>query len=137
MNEELPKFSGDVLLSKIAKLAKGLTYISETDANIVPFSAGPATTVDARSVTDDQTKLLSVRELSSEDFFQRLTAKQEWHGEKEKHNAECFARLQNLLEENLRDLKVFKVGRIEIDIYVVGLDQNNELIGIKTKAVET
>ena len=63
--------------------------------------------------------------------------KQDWYGAEEKHNAERFARLQNLLEENLRDLKVFKIGRIEIDVYVVGLDQNNELIGIKTKAVET
>src|SRR5438034_553321 len=88
MNEELPKFSGDVLLSKIAKLAKGLTYISETDANIVPFSAGPATTVDASSVTDDQTKLLSVRELSSEDYFRRLTARQDWYGEKGKQDVD-------------------------------------------------
>jgi hypothetical protein len=32
---------------------------------------------------------------------------------------------------------VFKVGRVELDIYVVGLDENGNLMGIKTKAVET
>ncbi len=40
-------------------------------------------------------------------------------------------------EKNLRNLKVFKVGKIQLDIYVVGLDAENRLLGIKTKAVET
>jgi hypothetical protein len=42
-----------------------------------------------------------------------------------------------LLEGNLRDLRVFKVGRIELDIYVVGINSEGILMGIKTKAVET
>jgi hypothetical protein len=41
------------------------------------------------------------------------------------------------LKENLRDLKVYRIGRIEIDIYVIGIDSQNNLMGIKTKAVET
>ncbi len=44
---------------------------------------------------------------------------------------------KNLLEANLRDLRVFKIGEIQIDIYVVGLDVENNLTGIQTKAVET
>jgi hypothetical protein len=42
-----------------------------------------------------------------------------------------------LLEENLADLTVFRIGSIRIDIYVVGLDADGNLAGIKTKAVET
>ena len=37
----------------------------------------------------------------------------------------------------MKDLKVFKVGQIELDIYVVGLDSQGVLTGITTKAVET
>ncbi len=40
-------------------------------------------------------------------------------------------------EKNLRDLKVFKIGKIQIDVYVVGLDAEDNLLGIETKAVET
>jgi hypothetical protein len=45
--------------------------------------------------------------------------------------------LQKLLEENLEDLIVLRTGRIQIDIYVVGLDAAGNLAGIQTKAVET
>ncbi|MCA1623686.1 MAG: nuclease A inhibitor family protein [Acidobacteria bacterium] len=34
-------------------------------------------------------------------------------------------------------MKVFKIGKIELDVYAVGLNAENRLMGIKTKAVET
>lgn len=51
--------------------------------------------------------------------------------------AKKFLELQTLLEENLHDLKVFKLGRIRLDIYAVGIDRNGNPLGIKTQAVET
>jgi hypothetical protein len=66
-----------------------------------------------------------------------LTEIQDWFGDEEKETAQKFARLRELLEKNLRDLKVFKVGKIQLDVYVVGLDAESKLTGIKTKAVET
>ena len=137
MNEELPKFDSEALMQKISELADGLAYISETDADIIPFAVGPARSVDAASVAKAQTGEQYVTELSLQEFFQRLTSVQAWHGEKERERARRFALLEHLLEENLREIKVFKVGRIRIDIYVAGLDKNGNLVGVKTKAVET
>ena len=62
---------------------------------------------------------------------------QDWFGDEETATANKFAELKKLLEDNLRYLKVFKIGKIELDIYIVGLDVESNLIGIKTKAVET
>jgi hypothetical protein len=62
---------------------------------------------------------------------------QDWYGEEEKEIAQKFARLKVFLEQNLKDLKVLKVGRIKLDVYIVGLDDKDQLAGIKTKAVET
>jgi len=45
--------------------------------------------------------------------------------------------LKILLEKKLKELKVFKIGKIQLDIYVVGLDAESNLTGIQTKAVET
>ncbi len=45
--------------------------------------------------------------------------------------------MKDLLEKNLKDLKVFKVGKIQLDVYAVGLDAESNVIGIQTKAVET
>jgi hypothetical protein len=70
-------------------------------------------------------------------FFARLTRTEGWHDDAQRAQAKKFLELQTLLEENLRDLKVFKVGRIRLDIYAVGLDVDGNLLGIKTRAVET
>jgi hypothetical protein len=133
MNERLPKFKGEKLLAEIEKSTAGLTYISETDAAVEPLMNGTAKLVEAHHLTD-RTRY---EEMSADDFFARLTAEKDWYGQKEKDRAKRFAALEKLLKENLRDLKVFKVGRVQLDIYVVGLDADNNLIGIKTRAVET
>lgn len=133
MNEWLPKFKGENLLAEIEKSTAGLTYMSETDSPVEPYSGGKADAVEVDHITTQARH----QEISPTDFFSRLTAKQGWYGPEQRKMAERFAELENLLVENLRDLKVFKIGRIQIDIYVVGLDADSDLIGIKTKAVET
>ena len=87
-----------------------------------------------------QTKSASdapVEERDFAGFFIRLTEIQDWFGDEEKEMAQKFTGLRQILENNLRDLKVFKVGKIQLDIYVVGLDAENKLTGIRTKAIET
>jgi hypothetical protein len=133
MNEWLPKFKGRQLIKEIEKSTAGLIYISESDAPIEAYSSARADAVNDKFFTDNT----RVEETTPASFFSRLTADHEWYGTKEKEEARRFAELEKLLEENLRDLKVFKVGRIQIAIYVVGIDADNNLIGIKTKAVET
>jgi len=134
MNERLPKFKGKKLLAEIAKSTQGLIYISETDAQVEPFNAA---NVDVKNIIDliPDDGLSETRE--PREFFSRLTTVKDWFGAREKQRAKRFAALERLLTENLRDLTVVRVGRIQIDIYVVGLDDDNNLVGIKTKAVET
>jgi len=133
MNEWLPKFKSENLRAKIAEISQGLTYISETDAAIEPLDDIAA----INYLFEKDTHEKDVKEISFDEFFRRLTEQRDWYGRKEKEKAESFAELKKLLEENLRGPRVFKVGRIQIDIYVVGLDADNNFVGIKTKAVET
>ncbi len=127
------------LPEKIRNAAQGLYYISETDAEIIPF-VGKKTAAITKEEFLSQTKIPTDSVIGEKDFaefFARLTEIQDWFGDEEKETAQKFVRLKELLERNLRDLKVFKVGKIQLDIYVVGLDAENSLLGIKTKAVET
>ena len=137
MNEWLPKFTGQKLLAEIEKSTDGLTYISETDAAVEPYFGGRVETVEIHNLTDKGTGAGKYEKVQPEQFFKRLTAEKNWFGASEKQRAARFASLQKLLEENLRDLTVFKIGHIQIDIYVVGFDVDGNLVGIKTKAVET
>jgi len=134
MNERLPKFKGQELLAEIEKSTKGLTYISETDGEVEPVFVDSS---EAENFLDSIGKDEKGETLDPSAFFYRLTTKKEWFGQKEDERARKFALLEEILQANLRDLKVIRVGRIRIDIYVVGFDIDGNLAGIKIKAVET
>jgi hypothetical protein len=127
----------ETLAERIKKVSEGLFYISESDAEILPFVGERGEAVNAETILKQTNSDAPVEERDFKDFFKRLTELQEWFGDEEIENANKFAKLRDMLQKNLRDIKVFKVGRIEIDIYVVGLDAQNILTGIQTKAVET
>lgn len=131
--------SSDNLAKQIEAAAENLSYMSETDAEIELFRGKTMPTLDkARLLAQIGGKTDSpVEEKDFADFFARLTEIQDWYGDEEKEATRKFARLREVLQANLRELKVFKVGKVDLDIYAVGLDENDVLLGIVTKAVET
>jgi len=127
------------LAKQIRKFAKGVYYTSETDAKISLFVGKKAQAVTKEVLLSQTAKSddVPVEERDFEEFFSPLTKTQDWFGDEEKQATQKFSGLKVLLEKNLKDLKVFKIGQIELDIYIVGLDEKSILTGIKTKAVET
>jgi hypothetical protein len=127
------------LLKEIKKASKNLFYISETDAEISAFDGGKSEEISADIILErtESEKNAKVEERDFGGFFERLTKIQDWFEEEEIENANRFAYLRDLLKNNLRDLKVYKVGEIQIKIYVAGLDAEDDLFGIQTEAVET
>lgn len=127
------------LFRKLKVLTKDLYYISETDADIFPFIGDKQKNLNSKTLLEQINQDLDtkVEEVNFEDFFRNLITLQDWFSHERIKMAKNFKKIKKLLQNNLRDLKVFKVGKIELDIYVVGLDKRNNLIGIKTKAIET
>jgi hypothetical protein len=123
--------------SEVSDAVKDLFYISETDSEIFPFTGKEAESVSAEELLGQIGSRGPVEERDFEEFFDRLTKLQEWFGDEETRAANRFAELREILKKHLADLKVFKVGRIEVDIFIVGLDENGILRGVRTKAVET
>lgn len=137
MNEESPEFKDEDLLAEITKLVAGLTYISETDADVQPLNGGAVTNDDITSAIAAIDSRQPVEDVDVASFFSRLTTQQDWFGAAEKKRAERFARLQRFIEENLRGIKVLKVSRVQKTIYVLGISPNKNLLGVKMDAVET
>jgi len=133
---ETPKVN---LAEQIKNASEGLWYISETDAEIFPFTGSKADAVTKENLLAQIGKPpdTPVEERGFDEILARFIKIQDWFGDEEKATAAKFAALKSLLEKNLTNLKVFKVGRIELDIYFVGLDKEGNLAGIQTKAVET
>lgn len=127
------------LEERIAAACRGLSYMSETDALIETFNGGKADELspDAiRKATGSDSKL-RIEEVDPAEFFSRLTAVKDWYTAEQKRDTRRFAILEKLLRENLTDLHVYRIGRIRITIYVVGLDAAKNILGLKTAAVET
>lgn len=139
VHSEETNFNRDSLPKLIENASAGLYYTSETDAEIVPFIGKYAKDVSKEEILKQTENPFDkvIEERKFADIFERLTKIQDWFGEEEIATAAKFAALKELLEKNLKDLKVFKIGRIELDVYFVGLDAESILMGIKTKAVET
>lgn len=127
------------LLDEIKKASKDLYYISETDAEITAFDGGKSEAISPKIILDRSKaeKDAKVEERDFDEFFERLTKIEDWFEEDETENANRFAHLRDLLKSNLRDLRVFKVGEVQIKIYAAGLDAEDDLVGIRTEAVET
>lgn len=129
----------DDLADRIREACCGLVYISETDAPIEFFEGGVVKKLTKKTVSEQAGHPSNSRaeESDFDKFFARLTRAEDWHPSERKADAKRFAKLKKILEEELTDLSVFKIGKIQLDIYAVGLDKDGRLIGIKTKAVET
>ena len=129
----------DSVVEKIKRAVEGLYYISETDAEIFAFRGDETDSVSKEVLLAQigTNSNLAAEEIEFEKFFHPLTELQDWYGDEERQTAQKFSNLKDLLKRELKDLKVFKVGQIERDIYVVGLDSRNILTGIKTYTVET
>lgn len=137
--QEMVNLQKDNLAKQIEEITRDLYYISETDASVSSFIGRQAQTVSRETILE-QTGNASdspVEERDFTEFFARLVEIQDWFGEEETKTAERYLLLKKLLEKNLRYLKVYKIGKVQLDVYVVGLDAENRLTGIKTKAVET
>jgi hypothetical protein len=74
--------------------------------------------------------------MSIDYLFRNLSVEQAWHDDVQKEQVATFKALQEFLQANLAELTVYRVGRIEITIFIVG-KFGNDVIGLKTQAVET
>ena len=126
-------------LSRLEKACEGLVYLSETDAPVVPFQ-GPA----VEEVTTEEILTIAgrdedepIEEIAVHDLFRKLRTEHEWFSADQRKNAKRFAALEQLISETLDDIHVYRVGRIRIDIFVAGIDEDGKLAGVRTFAVET
>jgi Nuclease A inhibitor-like protein len=131
--------NNDEVFRAIEHVCEGLIYISEADAPVLPFVGQPTDNVTGENILQ-QAGLSSDASVEERDFgelFTRLATIKDWHRESEITRAKKFLELKTLLEENLSDLKVFRVGSRRIVIYAVGIDKDGNLMGVTTTAVET
>ena len=128
------------LIASLQALTQDLLWISETDA---PFEIIQWQNQSNQLTNEQLLKLtghsvdISVEVIEVDDFFSAAIAEQDWFGDEEKAIAKRYQELIFLLKQHLNQLKVYCIGEINIDIYIVGETESGEIVGLATKAVET
>lgn len=127
------------IATQLKQASEGLLFGSETDApfEVIHWSAqGEVTPTKLLQLTNHPPDA-PVEIVSVDEFFDTSTAEEDWHDEEEEETAKRFQNLVNTLKQNLVQLQVFRVGSIEIDVYIVGVTDGGGLVGLSTKLVET
>jgi hypothetical protein len=131
--------SADETLVAIAEAARGLLYPSETDAPLEAyrFPAREEPSPEALLRAEARDPGTPVEEASVEDFFAPLVTPREGATEAEIEDARRWTALLVLLARELADLRVYRVGAVDIDAFVIGKHEQGAWIGLRTRLVET
>jgi hypothetical protein len=105
-------------LEALEAAAAGLLYPSESDEPITAMTWKAEPTFSGKSV-EEQTLA---------EFFAELEQGDE--GEK-------FKRLRRVIEKSLPGAKVYRVGEVRVDVYIVGKTAQGDWMGLQTLSVET
>lgn len=125
------------LAAELKKLTRGLTYQSESDYPVEPFSMEGN---GRKSLKASDLSQKPVKQIDFDSFFGHATADQDWYDDEERETARRFRELVGALKSNLSNIKVYKVGKAagaEFDVYVVGKTKGGDFAGVTTKVVET
>jgi Nuclease A inhibitor-like protein len=132
--------SAPQLLQALDEAAAGLVYTSESDAPITswewpapgvdPSAAGLVTTLGLPADTRVET-------LSADDLLGPFARPEQITSAEDDAEAKRFQALLDLVKRELSHVVVYRVGRIDIDVYLVGRHASGAWLGLTTHVVET
>jgi hypothetical protein len=124
------------ITDRLSTLSKDLLFPSESEFPLEPFTWESATltpeTILSRSHKPSATPIESI---TLEDFFAPVVTDEDWFEDEDRAIAQRYRDMQGLIA-TLENAQVFKVGKIEIDVYIVGAI-GPDLVGLKTTVIET
>lgn len=130
----------DTARARLEGAAEGLPYLSENEApfEFVSFGAAPD------PLTPESFRALAgapadapVQEVTLERFLAGHIERADPEDPGMQALVPRYRALREALASNLQDVRVFRVGRVEIRVYAVGRTAGGELAGLVTTAYET
>jgi hypothetical protein len=130
------------LRHELERACSDLVYSSESDRPFEFFffplpgrNAPPSATDFARLIGKEDGE--RAEEKSLVDFLARHTATSDPYDSEAQRVRPRYEALMRTISTKLRGVRVYRLGRIEVECYIAGLDTHGNLVGLKTVAVET
>ncbi len=126
-----------IALSALEGALGGLWYPSESDALVsLVIYADPLPNPEAvaqKLATDDDNCEIH----PAEAFFSPILNNPYWASEQGRHLAQKYANLRDVLETHLDDLHSYRVGQVNVTLYILGRQSSGCFLGVCTHVVET
>jgi hypothetical protein len=127
------------ILETLTQASANLLMPSESD---YPFNAFEWEGMNWDKIDDHlksiapQTEDLLVEITTLDHLFRNVAVVKEWHDDVQKQNVAKFQSLIEVIDQNLPNTKVYRVGSTEVNVYIVG-EIPGGLAGIHTTLIET
>lgn len=127
------------LIAELKQATAGLMFMSESDYpfETVCWKSAKEISPEHLRETAGAAKDAAVATESLEQFFGASMAEPEWKKDQELVVAKKYQTLVQLLKENLNDVKVYKIGEIDMPVYIIGRSAEGNRLGLSTTVVET
>jgi hypothetical protein len=131
--------SDDQLLADLARATDGLLFMSESDHPFAPVRWSGATELTPAALRHltGHDEAAPVETQSVADFFHVAAAEPAWKPAPALETARRYQQLLRLLDEQLTDVRVYRIGHISLDVYIIGRSAAGNWLGLSTHIVET
>lgn len=131
--------SDERLIDLLQQSVDGLLCMSESEApfEVFAWKVEPPMTAEMVLQQTHHPSDAPVEVVSLEQFFSVATEEQDWYGPEEQEQAKKYRHLVEVIKNNLSDAQVYKIGKIKIDVYILGRIASGQIAGISTQVVET
>jgi predicted nucleic acid-binding Zn-ribbon protein len=129
----------DSIAAQLKQASNGLFFLSETDApfEVISWPKQEQLTPAKLLQLTEHPPDAPVELRTVDEFFAIATAEEDWHDQEERETVKRFQNLVSVLKQNLSQLQVYRVGKTNIDAYIVGVTDGGEWAGLSTQVVET
>ncbi|RQH23142.1 nuclease [Okeania hirsuta] len=129
------------IFEQLDELVKDLLWMSESDypfeVFIWEFGEGISLNNEIVLKITKHSLETTVKVIEFEVFFRLVIREKDWHNAEEYEVVRKYQKLVSMMKQYLSDLKVYKVGEVRKDVYIVGKTNTGDYAGIATVSIET
>jgi hypothetical protein len=78
----------------------------------------------------------SIEQVELDYFFRNVATEEDWQDRIQRENVTKFQNLVQVIKDNLAEIRVYQMGSIEVNVYIVGKTKDG-VAGLTTKMIET
>src|SRR5947207_11383433 len=111
------------IITALRDATEGLLYMSESDESfeIIDWRGGDRCLDEPNMVElSGHQPGTPIETVPLDTFFANLITDRDWHGEQEKADVQRYRNLLKVIKQNLLDASAFRIGEIEVDIFIIG-----------------